>query len=64
MRSAPIEKSDSLKKALSGSRTTFDEADYYKSKHVEMGGEDALEEEEEFEDDDEEEFEELYGDED
>lgn len=64
MKAAPIEKSDSLKRALSGSRPTFDEADYYKSKKVEMGGEDVDQEEEEFEDDDDEEFEELYGDED
>ena len=62
MKTAPIEKSDSLKKALSGSRPTFDEADYYKSKKVEMGGEDDFEEEEEEEEI--EEFEELYGDED
>ncbi|MES2528715.1 MAG: hypothetical protein V4598_16645 [Bdellovibrionota bacterium] len=30
--------SDSLKKALNNSRHTFDEAEYYKSKQVEMGG--------------------------
>lgn len=62
----PTEKSDSLTKALNGSKT-FDEANYYKSKQVEMGGEDLEEElEEEFgEDDDDEEIEdEFYGDDD
>lgn len=58
----PMEKSESLKKALRGSRP-FDEAEYYKSDKVEMGGEDVLEEEED-EDEDGEEEEELYGDED
>lgn len=58
----PIEKSESLKKALRGSRP-FDEAEYYKSDKVEMGGEDAVKEDED-EIDDEGEEEELYGDED
>jgi hypothetical protein len=35
----PNQQSDSLKKALKGSRT-FDEADYYQSKTVEVGGDD------------------------
>ena len=49
----PPPQSDSLKKALEKSRT-FDEADYYKSKKVEMGGEDedSETEDEEEEDDD------------
>ncbi len=47
------ERTDSLKKALSNSRHTFDEAEYYKSKKVEMGGdEDAPDIDEEDEDDD------------
>lgn len=61
----PIEKSDSLKKVLQGSET-FDEANYYKSKQVEMGGDDVLDDSEEDkpEDDDEDDFEdhEFYGD--
>jgi hypothetical protein len=61
----PIEKSESLKKALDGSKT-FDEASYYKSKQVEMGGDDILDEkDDEFEEDDEEfEDHEFYGDDD
>ncbi len=64
--STPIEKSDSLKKALDGSKT-FDEANYYKSKQVEMGGDDVMEELEENDpEDDDEDFEdhEFYGDDD
>lgn len=64
--SAPIEKSDSLKKALQDSKT-FDEANYYKSKQVEMGGDDILDDSEEDkpeDDDEDEDFEddEFYGD--
>ncbi len=62
----PIEKSDSLTKALNGSKT-FDEANYYQSKQVEMGGENAIgdeDDEDEFDDDDEVEDNEFYGDDD
>jgi hypothetical protein len=61
----PQESTDSLKKALGGSRT-FDEANYYKSKQVEMGGEDDDDEEVEdfIDDDDDEEEQVFYGDED
>lgn len=64
MKSIP-EKSDSLKKVLNGP-PTFDEARYYQSEQVEMGGDDVLEEvkkptEEDDEDDDEEDYE-FYGD--
>ena len=53
------QQSDSLKKALGNSRT-FDEAEYYKSKKVEMGGDEEVsdigdedeEEVEDFDDDD------------
>lgn len=59
------ERSESLKKALDGSKT-FDEARYYQSQQVEMGGDDVLEEvnkpTEEDEDDDDEEDHEFYGD--
>lgn len=57
------EQSDSFKKALDKSKT-FDEANYYKSKQVEMGGDDVLEDTEESpdEDDDEDEDHEFYGD--
>ena len=60
----PQDRTDSLKKVLSGS-PIFDEANYYMSKQVEMGGEDAVEvEPEDTEDDDDGEEEEIYGDED
>lgn len=60
----PQDRTDSLRKALSGSKT-FDEADYYKSKQVEMGGEDSIgDDPEELEEDDDEEEEVYYGDED
>ncbi len=45
------ERSNSLKKALQNSRP-FDEAEYYKSKQVEMGGEEDPETTEEDDDDD------------
>ncbi len=45
------EKSNSLKKALENSRP-FDEAEYYKSKKVEMGGDEDTPENEEDDDDD------------
>lgn len=58
----PQDRTDSLKKVLSGSRT-FDEANYYKSKQVEMGGEDAIgEDPDEIEEEDDDEEEEIYGD--
>ena len=59
----PQETTDSLKKALGGSKT-FDEADYYQSKQVEMGGDDAVGDDPETEEDDDEEEEVYYGDED
>ncbi len=49
------QQSDSLKKALGNSRT-FDEAEYYKSKKVEMGGDD--EDDPEIEEDDDDDYEE------
>lgn len=60
---AQLPQSDSLRKALGNSRI-FDEADYYKSKKVVMGGEEDLPdvdddeeiEEDDFDDDFEEEF--------
>ena len=49
------ERSDSLKKALQNSRP-FDEAEYYQSKQVEMGGDEDPESVEDDDDDDEEEL--------
>ena len=61
----PNEKTESLKKALNNNNRPFDEAEYYKSSRVEIGGDDVLDEPEEHEDPEEEEAdEEFYGDED
>jgi hypothetical protein len=65
MKSSPQEKpeSESLKKALR-ERKPFDEAEYYQSRQVEMGGEDVLKEDPEEEDDEDYEDHEYYGDDD
>lgn len=64
MKNPAPQPSDSLKKAMQGPGT-FDEANYYQSKQVEMGGDDVLgdvNQPDEEDEDEEEEDHEFYGD--